>query len=111
MFDISGHVAVVTGSTSGIGLALARSLAEGGARVMLNGLGEPDAIERTRAELEQSTGSPVRYHGADMTEPAEIEDLVAAAEREWGRLDVLVNNVAVTDRGADAHLALTTEEK
>ena len=95
MFDISGHVAVVTGSTSGIGLALARSLAEGGARVMLNGLGEPDAIERTRAELEQSTGSPVRYHGADMTEPAEIEDLVAAAEREWGRLDILVNNAGV----------------
>ena len=95
MFDITGHVAIVTGSTSGIGLALARSLAEGGADVVLNGLGEPDAIERARAELEQSSGRAIRYHGADMTEPAEIQDLVDFAVREFGRLDILVNNAGV----------------
>jgi 3-hydroxybutyrate dehydrogenase len=95
MFDIKDHVAIVTGSTSGIGLALARSLAEAGAKVVLNGLGDPEQIERTRAELERSTGSAVRFHGADMTEPAEIEDMVAFAEREFGRLDILVNNAGV----------------
>jgi 3-hydroxybutyrate dehydrogenase len=95
MFEIKDHVAIVTGSTSGIGLALARSLAEGGARVVLNGLGNPAEIERVRAELEQSAGVAVRYHGADMTEPAEIEDLVDFAVREFGRLDILVNNAGV----------------
>lgn len=95
MFDITDHVAIVTGSTSGIGLALARSLAQGGAKVVLNGLGNPDAIERTRAELEAETAVCVRYHGADMTEPAEIEDMVAYAVREFGRLDILVNNAGV----------------
>jgi NAD(P)-dependent dehydrogenase (short-subunit alcohol dehydrogenase family) len=77
MFEIKGHAAVVTGSTSGIGLALARSLAEGGADVVLNGLGDAGEIERVRAELERSAGVRVRYHGADMTEPSEIEDLIA----------------------------------
>jgi 3-hydroxybutyrate dehydrogenase len=95
LFDIKGHVAIVTGSTSGIGLALARSLSEAGAKVVLNGLGDPEQIERTRAELEQATGSAVRYHGADMTEPSEIEDLVAFTVREFGRLDILVNNAGV----------------
>ena len=95
MFEINDHVAVVTGSTSGIGLALARSLAEGGARVVLNGLGDPTEIERVRAELEASAGVAVRYHGADMTEPAEIQDLIDFAVREFGRLDILVNNAGV----------------
>jgi 3-hydroxybutyrate dehydrogenase len=88
-------VAVVTGSTSGIGLALARSLAEGGAHVVLNGLGDAGEIERVRAELEASAGVQVRYHGADMTKPAEIEDLIGFAVQEFGRLDILVNNAGV----------------
>lgn len=95
MFDITDHVAIVTGSTSGIGLALARSLAQGGAKVILNGLGDPDAIERTRAELEAETAVSVRYHGADMSEPAEIQDMIDFAVREFGRLDILVNNAGV----------------
>ena len=95
LFDIHDHVAVVTGSTSGIGRALAEALARAGAKVVLNGLGDPGEIERTRAEMEQSTGSAVRYHGADMTKPEEIADLVAFAEREFGRLDILVNNAGV----------------
>jgi 3-hydroxybutyrate dehydrogenase len=95
LFDIRGHVAVVTGSTSGIGRALAEALARAGARVVLNGLGDAEAIERERAAMERSTGSPVRYHGADMTRPEQIADMVAYAEREFGRLDILVNNAGV----------------
>jgi NAD(P)-dependent dehydrogenase (short-subunit alcohol dehydrogenase family) len=93
--DLSGQVAIVTGSTSGIGRAMAEALATAGASVVLNGLGDPAEIERTRAELEQAAGRPVRYHGADMTKPEQIEALIAFAEREFGRLDILVNNAGV----------------
>src|SRR4051812_40388408 len=68
--SLKGQVAIVTGSTSGIGHALAEALAERGVRVVLNGLGEAGAIEKTRADMETATGSAVRYHGADMTKPA-----------------------------------------
>jgi 3-hydroxybutyrate dehydrogenase len=95
LFDIRDHVAVVTGSTSGIGRAMAEALARAGAKVVLNGLGDAGEIERTRAEMERSTGSAVRYHGADMTRPDQISDLVASAEREFGRLDILLNNAGV----------------
>jgi len=94
-FDLSGQAAIVTGSTSGIGRALAEALAGAGASVVLNGLGDPAEIERTRAEMERASGQAVRYHGADMTKPAEIADLVGFAQREFGRLDVLVNNAGV----------------
>jgi 3-hydroxybutyrate dehydrogenase len=63
--------------------------------VVLNGLGDPAEIERARAEMEQASGAAVRFHGADMTKPAEIADLIAYAEREFGRLDILVNNAGV----------------
>jgi 3-hydroxybutyrate dehydrogenase len=93
--DLSGQVAIVTGSTSGIGRAMAEALAGAGASVVLNGLGDPAGIERTRAEMERISGRPVRYHGADMTRPAEIDEMVASAHREFGRLDILVNNAGV----------------
>ena len=95
MTSFSGQAAVVTGSTSGIGLALAEALAGAGAAVMLNGLGDPDAIERTRAELAGRSGAQVLYHGADMSRPGEVADLIAAAHRAFGRLDILVNNAGV----------------
>ncbi|HYG28563.1 MAG TPA: 3-hydroxybutyrate dehydrogenase, partial [Caulobacteraceae bacterium] len=88
-FGLEGKVAVVTGSTSGIGLALAGQLAEQGVKVVLNGLGDPAAIEQAR----QSVGG--LYHPADMTRPEEIADLIAYAHRELGRLDILVNNAGV----------------
>jgi 3-hydroxybutyrate dehydrogenase len=93
--DLLGQAAVVTGSTSGIGLALARALAARGCDVVLNGLGDPSEIERTRAELEAVTGRKVRYHGADMRRGDEVADLIAYARHELGRLDILVNNAGI----------------
>ena len=93
--DLSGQAAVVTGSTSGIGLALADALAEAGANVMLNGLGDAAEIERTRADLQARHGVQVRYHGANMLKPEEIADLIATATREFGRLDILVPNAGI----------------
>ena len=93
--DLSGQVAVVTGSTSGIGLALARAVAAGGGDVVLNGLGDPAEIERTRADLEAASGRRILYHPADMTHGDQIADMVAFARRELGRLDILVNNAGI----------------
>ncbi|WP_122467171.1 MULTISPECIES: 3-hydroxybutyrate dehydrogenase [Brevundimonas] len=93
--DLSGQVAVISGSTSGIGLALAKATAARGADVVMNGLGDPAEIERVRAGLEASCGVRVRYHGADMRNGDEVADLVAFAKHQLGRLDILVNNAGV----------------
>jgi 3-hydroxybutyrate dehydrogenase len=85
--NLKGHAAVVTGSTSGIGLALAQQLAAEGVSVMLNGFGD---VEAARAAVPGAL-----YHGADMTKPEEIADLIATAHREFGRLDILVSNAGV----------------
>ena len=92
---LSGQTAIVTGSTSGIGLALADALAAAGANVVLNGLGDPGAIENTRADLEQMHRVGVAYHAADMTRPDQILDMVAFAKTRFGRLDILLNNAGV----------------
>ena len=92
--QLAGKAAVITGSTSGIGRAIAEAFAAEGAHVMLNGFGERAQIEALRAALEKQ-GVKARYHGADMTKGAEIDDLVAAAEREFGQVDILVNNAGV----------------
>ena len=93
--DLSGQVAVISGSTSGIGLALARAVAARGCDVVLNGLGDPSEIERTRAELEASCGVRVRYHAANMLKGDEVADMVAYARHQLGRLDILVNNAGI----------------
>jgi 3-hydroxybutyrate dehydrogenase len=92
---LKGHAAIVTGSTSGIGLALAGALAAEGVAVVLNGLGDPAAIEKTRASLAAEHGVTVLYHGADMTKPDQIASMVAYAAKELGRLDILVNNAGI----------------
>jgi len=94
-YKLEGHVAVVTGSTSGIGQALATALAEQGVNVVLNGLGDPAKIEADRQALQARTNAAVRYHPADMTKPEEIKDLIAYAVREFGCLDILVNNAGI----------------
>jgi 3-hydroxybutyrate dehydrogenase len=94
-YKLEGHVAVVTGSTSGIGHAMASALAEQGVSVVLNGFGEAAKIEADRAALEAKTGVKVLYHGADMTQPAEIADLIATAHKAFGRVDILVNNAGI----------------
>ena len=93
--DLRGQVCVISGSTSGIGLALARAAASHGADVVLNGLGDPAEIERTRAGLEASCGVRVRYHAADMMRGDEVADMVAFAKHQLGRLDILVNNAGI----------------
>lgn len=94
-YGLQGHVAVITGSTSGIGQALARALAEQGVNVILNGFGDPAQIEADRLALQNATKAAVRYHGADMTKPSEITDLINYAVSEFGRLDILVNNAGL----------------
>jgi 3-hydroxybutyrate dehydrogenase len=93
--DLTGQVAVVTGSTSGIGAAMAEALAENGAHVVLNGLGDAGEIEALRAKIAADHGVEVRYHPANMMKSDEIADMVAYAEREFGRLDILMNNAGI----------------
>ena len=94
-YGLKGQAAILTGSTSGIGQAMAHALAQEGVNVVLNGLGDPERIEADRAALERETGVRVLYHGADMRKPDEIADMVAFAHRELGRLDILFNNAGV----------------
>lgn len=94
-YQLEGHVAVITGSTSGIGQALATALAVQGVNVVLNGFGDPAKIEADRLAIQHGTNAAVRYHGADMTKPEEIADLIAYAHKEFGRLDILVNNAGI----------------
>ncbi len=92
---LKGKTALVTGSTSGIGLATARALAQDGANVMLNGFGEAAGIEKIRAGLEKEFGVKALYSGADMSKPAEIAEMIAKTEKSFGSLDVLVNNAGI----------------
>ena len=93
--DLSGKTAVVTGSTSGIGLGLATSLAEQGANVVLNGFGDQDEIERVRSRLDEMSPARVVYDGADMSKPEEITAMVARIEERFGSLDIVVNNAGI----------------
>ncbi|MGH7093215.1 MAG: SDR family NAD(P)-dependent oxidoreductase, partial [Stellaceae bacterium] len=92
---LKGKVAIVTGSTSGIGLALAGALAAEGCDVMLNGFGDAQAIERLRAGLAERHGVRAGYNGADMAKPAQIRDLVAVTAQRFGAVDILVNNAGI----------------
>ena len=93
--DLSGQVALITGSTSGIGAAMAEALAENGCHVVLNGLGDAAEIEALRAKIAADHGVEVRYHGANMLKRDEIADMVAFTEREFGRLDILLSNAGI----------------
>ena len=92
---LKGKTALVTGSTSGIGLATARALAQDGSNIMLNGFGDKAAIEKERATLEKDFSVKVLYSPADMSKPADIADMIRMTEKELGSLDVLVNNAGI----------------
>jgi 3-hydroxybutyrate dehydrogenase len=92
---LKGRVAVVTGSTSGIGLGIARSLAFEGADIVLNGFGDAAVIEKLRQEIGGKHGVEVSYTSADMSKPGEIEAMIARAADEFGRVDILVNNAGI----------------
>ena len=92
---IQGKVAIVTGSTSGIGLGIARRLAKEGVSVVLNGFGEAAVIEKVRAGLAEEFGVPIRYSGADMSRPDDITSMVQKAESDLGAVDILVNNAGI----------------
>jgi 3-hydroxybutyrate dehydrogenase len=92
---LKGRNALVTGSTSGIGLAYARALAAEGANVTINGFGEAAAIEKERAGIEKDFGVKAAYSPADMTKPAQIADMIHNAERTFGSLDILINNAGI----------------
>ena len=91
MSMLKGKTALVTGSTSGIGLGIAKALAEQGANIMMNGFGEKDAA---MAQV-KAFGVEVDYHGADMSKPAEIEAMMQATEKRFGAIDILVNNAGI----------------
>lgn len=88
---LKGKTALVTGSTSGIGLGIAKSLAAQGANIVLNGFGDSDGPKAQVAAL----GTQVAYHGADMSKPAEIEAMMKFAAAQFGRVDILVNNAGI----------------
>lgn len=92
---LNDKTAIVTGSTSGIGLGIAEALAAAGANVMLNGLGDADEIEATRARIEQASGRRILYHGANMLKPEEIVSLIEDTESDLGPVDILVNNAGI----------------
>jgi 3-hydroxybutyrate dehydrogenase len=93
--QLKGKSAIVTGSTSGIGLGIARSFANAGMDVMLNGFGDAAEIERARGMIEKDFGVHTAYSSADMSKPAEIVEMVLAAQQSFGKVDVLVNNAGV----------------
>lgn len=92
---LNGKTALVTGSTSGIGLGIAEKLAAQGANVILNGFGDVDAPKASVQAAGKAHGIKVGYHGADMSKPAEIEAMMAYAQAEFGGVDILVNNAGI----------------
>ena len=92
---LKGKTALITGSTSGIGLGYARALAAEGVNVTINGFGDAAAIEKERVGIEKDFGVRAFYSAADMTKPAEIADMVHTAEKTFGSLDILINNAGI----------------
>ena len=87
--------ALITGSTSGIGLGIAKNFAAKGMNIVLNGFGDAAAIEEIRSNMSKEFGVEVRYSGADMSKVEEIENMIKTAESEFGAIDVLVNNAGI----------------
>ncbi len=95
MGSLSGKTALVTGSTSGIGLAIATAMAAEGAKIVLNGLGDAAQIEQIRADMAKTHGVEVLFDGANLLQPAEIETMIAGIKQKLGSLDIIVNNAGI----------------
>ncbi|NKB55138.1 MAG: SDR family oxidoreductase [Alphaproteobacteria bacterium] len=95
---LDGRTALITGSTSGLGLGFARALAAEGCAIMLNGFGDTAEIETTRSGLESEFGVTVRYNGADMREPEQVVGMVEDATAQLGKVDILINNAGMQHR-------------
>ncbi|WP_067253977.1 3-hydroxybutyrate dehydrogenase [Methylobacterium sp. CCH7-A2] len=93
--DLAGKIAVVTGSTSGIGLGIAAALAKAGASVMINGLGDAGAVEETRRQLAETHRVEVFYDDSNLMDPVGVADLMNNAVDVFGRVDILVNNAGI----------------
>ncbi len=94
MSDIKGKTAIITGSTSGIGLGIAKAMSDAGANIVINGLGDDEEIEASRQEIKDK-GVTCIYNSADMTRPDEIEALISEAHKELGSIDILINNAGI----------------
>ena len=92
---LAGKAAIITGSTSGIGLGIAQALAQCGADIVLNGFGDATEIERIRAELAAEFKVKVAYDGADMSKPDAVAAMVANAAKAFGKVDIIVNNAGI----------------
>lgn len=97
---LKGKVALITGSTSGIGLGIARALAGQGADILINGFGDAQQIERLRRELAAAHGVRVLYSAADMSRPEEIAEMIERTTAGMGRIDILVNNAGIQHTAA-----------
>src|SRR5215813_8511080 len=93
--DLRGRTAIVTGSTSGIGLGIAHSLARAGANVVINGFGKADEIEKERANLASTYKIKCVYNPADMSKGQQVTDMITSTEKEFGSVDILVNNAGI----------------
>ena len=93
--SLKDKVSLITGSTSGIGLGIARALAGAGSAIVLNGFGKPEEIEAVRDGVAKEFGVQVAYSGADMSKPASIAEMIEMTLDEFGRIDVLVNNAGI----------------
>jgi 3-hydroxybutyrate dehydrogenase len=92
---LKGKCALITGSTQGLGHAMAERLAAQGCHIVLNGFGDPDEIERKRRAIEQCHGVHALHHGADLADPKQITDLVATVQQNFEAVDILINNAVV----------------
>ena len=92
---LAGKVSLITGSTSGIGLGIARALASAGSAIVLNGFGKPDEISGIRTKVADEFGVKVTFSGADMSNPDTIRAMVEDAQKDHGRLDIVINNAGI----------------
>jgi 3-hydroxybutyrate dehydrogenase len=95
MAFLKGKAALITGSTSGIGLGIAQALAAQGANIVLNGFGDAAEIEKLQKDVAAQYGVKTAYHGADMSKPAQIKEMIAFAEQQLGAVDILVDNAGI----------------